>query len=209
MSDGPVEIRERALPLKGSALARGLLRLLGWRVLGEGLPAAQGVIAVYPHTSNWDFPLGVLAKWALGLPASFWGKDSLFRVPLLGRWMRWIGGLPVVRSSPQGLVGDTVAQMRQAVVEGRRLWLVVAPEGTRRRTEGWRMGFYRVAEGAGVPVALAVIDFRRREIGLDSFWRLSGDVHADFAAFAKRLEGRRGFRPDHAAPVLPLERKRP
>ena len=209
MSDAPVEIRAHALPLKGSALARALLRLMGWRVLGDSLPAAQGVIAVYPHTSNWDFPLGVLCKWALGLPASFWGKDSLFRVPLLGRWMRWIGGLPVVRSSPQGLVGDTVVQMRQARDEGRRLWLVVAPEGTRRHTDGWRMGFYRVAEGAGVPVALAVIDFGRREIGLDSFWHLSGDVQADFAAFARRLEGRRGYHPEQAAPIQPLERKRP
>lgn len=208
MSVGPVEIHERAVRLKGSPLARALLRLMGWRVLGDGLPAAQGVIAVYPHTSNWDFPLGVLAKWALGLPASFWGKDSLFRVPLLGRWMRWIGGLPVVRSSPQGLVGDTVAQMRRASVEGRRLWLVVAPEGTRRLTEGWRLGFYRVAQGAGVPVALAVIDYRRREIGLDSFWRLSGDVQADFAAFAARLESRRGYHAAQAAPVLPLERRR-
>lgn len=208
MSDGPVEIHECALPLKGSVLARLLLRLLGWRVLGDCLPAYQGVIAVYPHTSNWDFPLGVLTKWALGLPASFWGKDSLFRVPLLGRWMRWIGGLPVVRSSPQGLVGDTASQMRRARAEGRVLWLVVAPEGTRRRTEGWRMGFYRVAEGAGVPVALAVIDYRRREIGLDSFWRLSGDVRADFAAFAARLDSRRGYHPAQAAPVLPLERRR-
>lgn len=192
----------------GSTVARWLLRRMGWTVHFDGLPGLQGVLAVYPHTSNWDFIVLVIVKWAVGIPVRFWGKDSLFRVPLLGRWMRWIGGLPVVRSSPQGLVGDTVAQMRQARDEGRRLWLVVAPEGTRRHTDGWRMGFYRVAEGAGVPVALAVIDFGRREIGLDSFWHLSGDVQADFAAFARRLEGRRGYHPDQAAPIQPLERKR-
>ena len=200
-----VEIHERPVSLRGSALARALLRLAGWRLLCDGLPARQGVIVVYPHTSNWDFPIGLLAKWAIGLPASFWGKDSLFEVPLFGRWLRWVGGLPVVRSSPQGLVGDMVQQMRQAAAEGRFLWLVVAPEGTRSRTEGWKSGFYRVAVGAGVPVGLATIDFGRREVGLDSFWQPGGDIDADFGVFAERLGARRGRLPRLAGPIRPLE----
>lgn len=66
----------------GSALACWLRRRLGWRVHFEGLPAMQGVLAVYPHTGNWDFVILVIVKWALGVPVRFWGKDSLFRVPL-------------------------------------------------------------------------------------------------------------------------------
>ena len=93
------------MQLRGSALARAVLRLAGWRVAFDGLPARQGVVIVYPHTSNWDFVIGVLAKWGIGIPVAFWGKDSLFRVPLFGRWLRWLGGMPVDRGAPQGAVG--------------------------------------------------------------------------------------------------------
>jgi len=93
---------------KGSALARFILKLLGWRVEFQGLPALQGMIVVYPHTSNWDFPIGLLAKWAIGIPAHFWAKDSLFKFPLIGRWMRWVGGIAIDRSAPQGMVASVV-----------------------------------------------------------------------------------------------------
>ncbi|MFM2069384.1 MAG: hypothetical protein RLZZ584_4293, partial [Pseudomonadota bacterium] len=99
---------------RGSALARGVLVLLGWRLDFAGLPGHQGVIAVYPHTSNWDFPVGLLAKWAMGLDVKFWGKDSLFRVPVFGAWMRWLGGVAFNRSSAHGMVGHTVAEMLAA-----------------------------------------------------------------------------------------------
>ncbi|MBX3602823.1 MAG: 1-acyl-sn-glycerol-3-phosphate acyltransferase [Rubrivivax sp.] len=198
------EITERPVQLNGSALARALLRLLGWRLKWDGLPAAQGVIAVYPHTSNWDFPLALLAKWAVGIQVTWWGKDALFRVPVFGRWLRWLGGHPVVRNAPQGVVGQMIEAMRAAHAEGRFLWLALAPEGTRARAAGWRSGFYRVAHEAGVPLALVVLDFGGREVGFDSCWRVSGDLQADFAVFARRLAGCRGRRPALAAPVRPL-----
>jgi hypothetical protein len=94
-ADAPRTIAERPVQLRGSAVARRLLRLAGWRVAFDGLPARQGVVIVYPHTSNWDFIVGVLAKWSIGIPVAFWGKASLFRVPLFGRWLRWLGGVPV------------------------------------------------------------------------------------------------------------------
>ena len=208
----PDEIADRALQLQGSALALRLLRLAGWRLQFDGLPAAQGVAVVYPHTSNWDFPVGLLAKWALGFPANFWGKDSLFRIPLLGRWLRWLGGVPVVRHSPQGAVAQMAQALREAREQGRFMWLVLAPEGTRSTVPGWRTGFYRVAAAAEVPVALVVLDYGRRIVGFDSFWRLSGDMPADFAVFARRLAPCRGHRPQQAAPVrpwTPLQRARP
>ena len=136
-------------------LARGLLRLAGWRLLYEGLPAKQGVIMVYPHTSNWDFVVGVLAKWACGLQLRFWGKDSLFKLPLFGSWLRWLGGVAIDRSSAKGTVGDTVAQMLAARSADRMFWLALAPEGTRSLTSGWRSGSYQLALQADVPVGLA------------------------------------------------------
>ena len=98
---------------KGSALARAVLRLMGWRVVFEGLPSLQGVAVVYPHTSNWDFIAGMLAKWAIGIPAHFWAKNSLFKVPVFGRWLRRVGGLPIDRSAANGAVGQMVDTFRQ------------------------------------------------------------------------------------------------
>jgi hypothetical protein len=169
-----------------SRLARAVLRLFGWRVESPGLPAQQGVILVYPHTSNWDFVVGVLAKWALGLQLRFWGKDSLFKVPLLGRWVRYLGGVAVDRNSRHGIVDDTVRQMREAAL----------------RT-GWRTGAYQVAVQAGVPVGLCYFDFQARVVSLTRFVQLTGNVDTDFAAFADYLGHRVGKRPELASPIRP------
>jgi 1-acyl-sn-glycerol-3-phosphate acyltransferase len=202
---GPQPLAGRGVTLRGSRLARLVLRLLGWELVFDGLPAAQGVAAVYPHTSNWDFVVGLLAKWAIGIPVTFWGKHTLFRVPVLGWWMRWLGGVPVDRRAPQGLVAQAVAAMRAAREQGRFQWVALAPEGTRRAVPGWRSGFYAVAHGAQVPLALVVLDFGSRRIGFDSFWRTSGNAAADMAVFAQRLAGVRGCRPARAAPVRLLQ----
>lgn len=197
----PRELSERPVQLRGSALARAALRLMGWRLLFDGLPARQGVAVVYPHTSNWDFVFGILAKWAVGIPVTFWGKDSLFRVPLFGRWLRRMGGVPVLRHAPQGMVKAMVQRMREARERDEFCWLALAPEGTRRRVDGWRSGFYRVAVDAGVPLGLVVLDYGSRRVGLLGFIRLSGDAQADMAAVARGFEGCRGRREALAGPV--------
>jgi 1-acyl-sn-glycerol-3-phosphate acyltransferase len=186
---------------RGSRVARGLLALCGWRVDFAGLPARQGVVVVYPHTSNWDFIVGMLAKWTMGLDAKFWGKDSLFRVPVFGAWMRWLGGVAVNRSSASGLVGHTVNEMLAARAEQRLFWLVLAPEGTRSLTPGWRSGFYRVAQGAQVPVLIATIDYAQRCVRVRDCVKLSGDAERDMAEIARRVGEVRGYRPALAAPI--------
>lgn len=185
----------------GSRIARGLLRLLGWRMDYQGFPARQGVVLVYPHTSNWDFPLGVLAKWATGLSARWWGKDSLFRIPVLAHWMRWIGGIPVDRSNRQGVVGSTVQRLRDAVARDEDFWLAAAPEGTRSLSSGWRSGAYQVAVQARVPIALIGFDFGRRTLMIKDFVVPSGDVERDFACFAEVFKDVRGYRHELASPI--------
>jgi 1-acyl-sn-glycerol-3-phosphate acyltransferase len=197
----PVELTDRPVQLRGSRLARALLQLLGWRLMWDGLPARQGVLAVYPHTSNWDFPVGLLAKWAIGIPVAFWGKHTLFRPPLFGRWMRWIGGVPVDRANPRGVVPDMVSRMRAARERGEFLWLALAPEGTRAAGAGWRSGFYRVAVEAGVPLGLVHLDFGRRRVGVHSALQLGGNAETDMAEIARRFAGVRGCRPERAAPI--------
>ena len=198
---GPTEVTGRPVQLAGSRVACAALRAAGWRVRGDGLPARQGVIVVYPHTSNWDFVWAMLAKWTIGLPLTFWGKATLFRIPLFGRWLRWLGGIPVVRDAPNGVVGQMAQRLREARERDDFMWLALSPEGTRELTPGWRSGFHQVALQAGVPVVLAYLDYPGREVGLDSAWRLSGDAQADMACFAQRLQGRTGKWPALAAPV--------
>lgn len=194
-ADGPVVLR-------GSALARAVLRLCGWRVDFDGrLPSAQGVVIVYPHTSNWDFVWGVLAKWAIGFPLHFWGKASLFRVPLFGAWLRWIGGVPVERDAPRGAVAAMAERLRDARSTDRFMWLALSPEGTRRFQPAWRSGFYRVALQAGVPLALASFDYPSRTIAVHGFLQLTGHEDADLAAIRQTLGSAQGCKPDQAAPI--------
>lgn len=187
---------------RGQRWARALLRLAGWRVRYDGTPPGCGVVIAYPHTSNWDFVVGIVTVWAVGIPLAFLGKDSLFRIPLLGWLMRRWGGLPVNRRQASGVIGDMAARLRAANAAGQRWWLAMAPEGTRRREDAWRSGFYHIALQAGVPIGLAYFNFRAREIGVAGFLQPTGDVAADLrrieALYADRAEG---LRPELAAPV--------
>jgi len=188
---------------KGSSLARALLRLMGWRVVFHGLPSLQGVAVVYPHTSNWDFIAGILAKWTIGIPARFWAKDSLFKVPVFGRWLRWVGGLPIDRSAANGAVGQMVDTFAEHARDGHMLWLGLAPEGTRKWTPGWRSGFYQVALGAGVPIGIVRLDWGRRELRFVDFLTLSGDEKTDFERLAALFKGVRGYHAEQGSPIVP------
>ena len=189
---------------KGSALARALLRLFGWRLHFNGLPSRQGVIVIYPHTSNWDFVVGIMAKWALGVQLHFWGKDSLFKVPVFGRWLKWLGGVPVVRNASSGIVEHAVASFKQAREEDAYMWVALAPEGTRRHTQGWRSGFYQTVVLAGVPLGLAHLDFGRKHVTLLDFMALTGDHDHDMARVQSAYEGTLGKRANQASPVALL-----
>ena len=176
--------------------ARRMLRLAGWRVVLVQPVPMRCVVVFYPHTSNWDFPVGLLAKWLTGIHFRFVAKDSLFATPL-GPFMRRWGGIPVDRSRRTGIIG----RLMQAFADNEDFRLVVAPEGTRRRTEFWKSGFYHLARAFHVPVGLAFIDYRRREVGVGGFVELTGDVAADMACIAAFYAGKTARRPELAAPV--------
>jgi 1-acyl-sn-glycerol-3-phosphate acyltransferase len=186
---------------QGSALARRILKLLGWQVHFRGLPALHGVIVVYPHTSNWDFPVGLLAKWAMGLEAKFLGKHTLFRIPLLGAWLRWLGGVPVDRRAAGGVVEQMVEMFARKKSAGEYFWLALTPEGTRSWRPAWRSGFYRVTLSAQLPLMLAVLDYGRKEVRVVDAMTLSGQVDEDMRRIAQAFEGCRGLRQELAAPI--------
>lgn len=159
-----------------SALGKMLMRLSGWRFEGVLPDAPKIVIAVAPHTTNWDFVIGVMVLWALDIKISFLGKHTLFR-GLFGRWMRSIGGIPVERESTHGVVGDVV----QAFARSNRMVLALAPEGTRQLDRGFKKGFLHIAHGAHVPILLAYFDFSRKVIGFGPTMLTSGDAEHDLA----------------------------
>lgn len=173
-----------------------MLKLMGWTLLDLPQRPARAVVIGYPHTTNWDFPIGLLAIAALDMEARWVGKDTLFRHGL-GPVMRGLGGIPVNRRQHTGFVERMVAEFRHRD----RFLLVIATEGTRRLQPGWKSGFYRIAMAAGVPVLVGAIDYSRREIGLVSSLQLTGDEAADMARIAACYEGRQGFRPENASPI--------
>jgi 1-acyl-sn-glycerol-3-phosphate acyltransferase len=152
------------------------LRMGGWRFEGEIPNAPKLIFIVAPHTSNWDFVLGILAVFALDIRASFLGKHTLFRGPL-GVLMRWLGGMPVVRHARQNVVDQTVGLIRTAP----RIALGLSPEGTRRKLPRWRTGFYYVARGADVPIVPVALDYATRTIRFFAPHRATPSVDLDLA----------------------------
>lgn len=180
-----------AIPRRDSALlralGRGVLRLLGWRVEGEVPDLPKLVIAVAPHTSNWDFVVGAAAMFALDLRLAFIGKHTLFRWPF-GGVLRWMGGIPVDRSQPHGVVGEAV----DAFEAMDRRVLAIAPQGTRSAGARYRTGFLHIARGARVPVVLAALDYGERIVRLGPTLTPGEDVEADRARVEAHFAGIRG-----------------
>jgi 1-acyl-sn-glycerol-3-phosphate acyltransferase len=159
------------------------------------------VLIGYPHTSNWDFVTMMPVKWAVGLPVQFFAKESLFRIPLFGAWLRWLGGVPVDRAAARGVVEQMVDLFERKRQAGEYFWLALTPEGTRSWRPAWRSGFYRVTLGAQVPILLASLDYGRKQVRVMDVIELSGQVDEDMKRIAQAFEGCTGRRPDLAAPI--------
>ena len=165
------------------SLGRLTMRLTGWTFRGALPELPKYVIVVAPHTSNWDFPVGVAALFALDLDAHWFGKESLFRGPM-GFALRLLGGRPVRRDTPDGVV----AEIATAVAAAPRFVIALAPEGTRRQVDHWRTGFYRIAEAADIPIVAVSFDWRHREIGIHPPFRATGNLLDDVAALQALYE---------------------
>jgi 1-acyl-sn-glycerol-3-phosphate acyltransferase len=177
-------------------LAARVLRAAGWTIrLAQPVPE-RCVAIFYPHTSNWDTIVGLVARPVIGIPIGFIGKHTLFRWPLGPLLTRW-GGVPVNRSEP----GDFVERIADEFVARREFRLAIAPEGTRSHTGYWKSGFYRIARAAGVPVALGYLDYPTREIGVGGYIELTGDVEADMAGIRAFYAGKRGRHPEKQGPI--------
>lgn len=156
------------------AISMFWLKLTGWELVGPLPETKKYVLIAAPHTSNWDFPILLLAAFGLKARACWIGKNSLFRRPY-GFIFRWLGGIPVDRSAAQNMVSQTTALFH----DRDELLLAIAPEGTRRKVTTWKSGFYYIALGAGVPIAFGFIDYGRKRTGIGPMMTPTGDIEAD------------------------------
>jgi 1-acyl-sn-glycerol-3-phosphate acyltransferase len=184
-------------------VALAVLSLLGWKLRYNGLPAKRGVIILYPHTSNWDFLFGILAKWIISIPLRFLAKENLFKGLsgfFIGRLMHYWGGEPIERGVSTGAIAQLVKRMQRAD----DFWLAMAPEGTRRYQPYWRSGFYHIALTAQVPLVCAFIDYSKKEIGIKQVLELTGEEAVDLAQIRAVYElddGVRGRHPEQQNPI--------
>ena len=166
-----------------------LLRRCGWRLAGRLPDCAKLVLIAAPHTSWWDGVWGLLFKVALGLDIAFMAKRELFDSPL-GGLLRRLGGIPIERRAAHGLVEQMVGRFRSSA----RLWIGIAPEGTRKRGTRWKTGFWHIARSADVPILPVAFDYPTRTITIGAPIRPGADLAADLAAlhaFYAPFRGRR------------------
>ncbi len=156
------------------AVSSFLLRLFGWKVIATIPDLPKCVICVAPHTSNWDFILGKLAYLSVGRFAGFMMKKEWFFFPF-GAIFRSMGGVPVSRDKRT----DLVAQMVEEFNRRERFSIAITPEATRKPNPDWKKGFYYIATQAGVPIALAHIDYKDKVIGLQKLFTPTGDIEND------------------------------
>jgi len=155
-------------------LARIFLSSHGWETVGTPTADKKAVIIAVPHTSNWDLIHLLAIMSILDVKISWMGKHTAFWWPL-GPILRALGGIPVRRDHPEGVVEQIV----RAFDEAETLSLVITPEGTRRYKPYWKSGFYRIAKAAGVPIQLGFVDFARRQAGFGPTFVPSDDLRAD------------------------------
>ncbi len=179
MTPPPLGCPRRGTPFS-RALATRLMALAGWRVAGELPSEPKFVVIVAPHTSNWDFPIGVMSMFAVGLRLTWLGKHTIFRFPATPV-LRWLGGEPVNRSATQGVVEMAIERF-----QARPQWVMgISPEGTRKRVEQWKTGFHRIAVGAGVPILPISLEYNNRVLRLGTLFHPTADRDADIATLRR------------------------
>lgn len=177
-------------------LGRSWYWLTGWDVIGEVPDAKKFVLIGAPHTSNWDFPYGICATFIFRLKTSWMGKDALFKFPL-GVLMRSLGGIAIDRSSHHGVVGQTTEWLKNA----EKLVVLIAVDGTRKKTDHWKSGFYWIALEARVPIVCAYLDYSHKRACIGLTFTPTGDVKTDMDRIRDFYDGIRGRKTEQETPV--------
>ena len=173
-----------------------ILKIAGWRVVGTLPHSTRFVIIAAPHTSNWDFPLMLLISFAMEMKVNWMGKDAIFRKPFKG-FFKWLGGIPIDRSSNNNVVQQSI----DTLTHNENLALIVPPSGTRQRVTRWKTGFYHIANGAKVPIALGFLDYQKKIGGIGPHLVPQGNLAVDMEIISKFYAQVTGKYPENA--ILP------
>ena len=187
------------------AFAGWVFRQWGWTPQPPQNVPEKCVVVCYPHTSNWDFLILQLYAFWSGEYLNWMGKKELFPFGF-ATIMRKLGGIPVDRRAPQGLVRQVADEVRNAPGKVR---LCIPPEGTRGRVEYWKSGFYRIAMEAGVPLQIAEVCFRTKVVGFGMTLHPTGNVREDMDRIRAYLAGKEGKNPELASPIRLKEEDAP
>ncbi|MFT4993187.1 MAG: 1-acyl-sn-glycerol-3-phosphate acyltransferase [Paraglaciecola sp.] len=174
-------------------LGKSVLWLMGWRFSGVFPSHSKMILIVAPHTSNWDFVIGLAVAFSLRLKITFFGKHSIF-IPPFNRLLRHWGGIPVERSASHGVVGQIAAEMRKAD----KMILCLAPEGTRSKVENWKTGFLHIAYQAEVPVFLVAFDYKKKHIEFGPVLKIGEDIPHELDKIYQHYAGVVAKYPDKA-----------
>ncbi len=176
-----------SVPRAGSVLlqriAALLLRITGWEIRGEIPDVPKMVIIVAPHTSNWDFVLGLLVIFSLRLKTGWLGKHTIFKKPFRNLLIK-LGGIPINRAKPQGII----EQITEAFAREDKFILGLAPEGTRKKVTKWKTGFYHIARKAGAPVLLGGIDYGKKKLEFGPLLYPTDDLDKDMETVKRYYE---------------------
>jgi len=160
-----------------STCANKVLDLTGWYC--EPIPEryTKAVIAYAPHTSNWDFPLLIGARFANKVNVQWAGKSEMFRWPFISA-LTFLGGVPIERSKSTNMVQTVVNIFNNQ----ERFLYAMSPEGTRKYQDFWRSGFYYIALEANVPIILYCLDYENKRVTIGDVINVTGDIERDLAA---------------------------
>ncbi len=175
-----------------SQIALFLLRIMGWNIYSRvPMDIPKAVVIMAPHTSNWDFFIGRLAFFRYKIKPKIIIKKEAFK-PVVGSVLRWLGGVPVDRSHSR----NTVKEITECFQHNDRFFLLITPEGTRKRVNKWKKGFYFIAHNAGVPIYLGFLDYRKKEGGIGGMIEPTGDFDADFKIIEDFYRGKQARHPE-------------
>ena len=151
------------------------LRLMGWKIEGDLPSLNKFVLAVVPHTRNTDFIIGVLTRAVVDQKISYVGKKELFN-PLTGWFFRALGGTPINRNSTENKVSSIAKIFKEKEV----FRMAIAPEGTRKKVDKWKTGFYYIAMEAEVPILLVNFNYALKQVGFLKLFYPTGNIEKDF-----------------------------
>lgn len=177
------------VPRRGGSIsppiARRLFKLLGWKAVGEIPNVPKAVFLALPHTSNFDGLYAIPLILGLDLDINIMGKDSLFKYPILARFFKWAGIIPINRSKRGTVLQASIDRLKSS----ESLYLGLAPEGTRDYTDKWKTGFYYIADGAQVPIIPVAMDYKTKEIRFLNPVYTTGGYDKDVMKIVEQYKG--------------------